>query len=120
MAQIQHIAVASHDTLRLAEFYKQTFGMMEVSRVGSEDHPAFYMSDGHMNLALVPAKPGEPDGIAHFGFHVDDLESTKQTAESLGADLGPGDMSRREGGAEDFVLDPSGIRVDLSVAGWPL
>jgi catechol 2,3-dioxygenase-like lactoylglutathione lyase family enzyme len=121
MAQIQHIAITCRENEKLAEFYKQTFGMVEVKRhapEGRDDVVGIYLSDGHINLALLPARPGHPEGINHFGFHVDDIEGAREKAVSLGAKPGSNDLPRDGRFAEGFIVDPSGTRVDLSVTGW--
>lgn len=121
MAQIQHIAITCQENEKLAEFYKASFGLVEVKRnapEGREDAVVIYLSDGHINLALLPARPGQPEGINHFGFHVDDLEAARTKALSLGAKPSSHDVPRGGGFVEDFVVDQSGTRVDLSAAGW--
>jgi catechol 2,3-dioxygenase-like lactoylglutathione lyase family enzyme len=119
MARIQHIAICSQENEKLAAFYKESFGMVEVKRnppEGGEGPVVIYLSDGYINLALLPARPGQPEGINHFGFHVDDLEAARTKAVSHGAK--PGSVDLPGGFVEDFIIDASGTRVDLSVAGW--
>ena len=61
MARIRHIALGAMDTEATARFYIETFGMKLVHR-----HPgkrikgrdAIYLSDGHINLAILPAGEG--------------------------------------------------------------
>jgi catechol 2,3-dioxygenase-like lactoylglutathione lyase family enzyme len=79
MARIEHIALFARDNVALAEFYKTTFGMQEVFRQPAGrngDRIAVYLTDGHINLALLPAAPEGAEGLHHFGFHVDDVEQT--------------------------------------------
>jgi catechol 2,3-dioxygenase-like lactoylglutathione lyase family enzyme len=119
MAQIQHIAITCQENEKLAEFYKESFGMVEVKRnvpEGRDQAVVIYLSDGHINLALLPARPGQPEGINHFGFHVENLEAARTKAVSLGAK--PGSIDLPGGFVEDFIVDSSGTRVDLSAAGW--
>src|SRR6185369_10483465 len=58
MARIRHIALLTKDTEKLAEFYRTSFGLNEVARSGetSENGRAIYLSDGHINLAILPAR----------------------------------------------------------------
>ena len=112
MPQIRHIALLANDTTGLAAFYSTVFGMTEVSRQGE----AVFLSDGHINLAVLPAR-GRPEGIFHFGFEVDDLERAAQSAVAAGA-RAPETVPRDGRFAEAFILDPVGTRVDLSEAGW--
>jgi catechol 2,3-dioxygenase-like lactoylglutathione lyase family enzyme len=118
MARIRHIALLTKDTEKLAEFYRTSFGLNEVARSGepSENGRAIYLSDGHINLAILPAR-NRREGIYHFGMEVDDVQNAAQTAKSNGATGGTPDLPRDGRFAETFVLDPVGTRVDLS-RGW--
>ena len=113
MAKIRHIAVRSDDILKLAEFYKKVFGLKEVSR----GEQTVYLSDGTINLAILPAR-GAQQGIDHFGFEVDDPEGTVASALEAGAAQGSQSLPRDGRFAEIFLRDPVGQRVDLSKQGW--
>ena len=118
-ARIQHIAIACDDNLAVAAFYEQVFGMVEVERRPhpTEDDVFFVsVSDGHINLALVPSVVGYPSGIHHFGFQVDDAATTRSAATALGARSGA-DLPRGVN-PQIVIVDPSGTRVDLTVRGW--
>lgn len=120
MARIRHIALCAEDQPKLAEFYKTTFGMTEVFKHDSAGGgEAIYLSDGHINLAILPTR-GRKEGIFHFGFHVDDVEKTAGMAEKAGASQSPRDLPRDGRFAEVFIKDPAGTRVDLSEKGWQL
>jgi catechol 2,3-dioxygenase-like lactoylglutathione lyase family enzyme len=119
MARIQHIAIFAKDNAALAEFYKTTFGMEEVFRQpAGKDREAYYLSDGHINLALLPAGPNGKEGIDHFGFQTDDVALTSATATSAGARHGATAVPRDGRFNDAFILDPVGTRVDLSAEGW--
>jgi catechol 2,3-dioxygenase-like lactoylglutathione lyase family enzyme len=121
MAKIRHIAIFARDQEKTAEFYKKTFGMYEVWRHNNAQDPsryAVYLSDGYINLALLPARDGVQEGINHFGFEVDDIDETAKIAEAAGATQMPEATPRDGRFAEAFIRDPVGTRVDLSVAGW--
>lgn len=115
MARIRHIALLTKDTEKLAEFYKTSFGLREVARSGEEGR-AIYLSDGHINLAILPAR-NRREGIYHFGIEVEDVKGAVQTALEAGASGGTAELPRDGRFAETFVLDPVGTRVDLSL-GW--
>ena len=121
MHKIKHIAILAKDQEKTVEFYKQTFGMYEVWRHNNGEDPkryAVYLSDGYINLAVLPARDGVQEGINHFGFEVDDIDATARVAETVGATQMP-EVTPRDGRfAEAFIKDPNGARVDLSVAGW--
>lgn len=118
MARIRHIALLTNDQPKLAEFYKKTFGMKEVHRHAAQaGGEAIYLSDGAINLAILPAR-GRPEGLFHFGVQVEDVEGTARAAQANGAQAGPAGVPRDGRFAEVFILDPAGTRVDLSEQGW--
>ena len=118
-AKIRHIAICTKDTRKLADFYINTFGMTQVMEQTpnagrpATDQRAIYVSDGYINLAILPARDN-PEGINHFGFQVDDpaavVEAAGTTAESntFGAV------------AESWIHDPEGNRIDITKHGWPI
>ncbi len=115
MARIQHIAILAADPAKLSEFYKASFGLKEVARSG-DNGEAIYLSDGHINLALLPAR-NRREGIFHFGIQVEDVKGAVDTALGAGASGGKAELPKDGRFAETFVLDPVGTRVDLS-RGW--
>lgn len=118
MAKIRHVAILSNDTPKLADFYKTTFSMKEVARgQEKEGMQAIYLSDGYINLAILPAR-GRPEGIDHFGFEVESIQETGRTAVAQGAKQGPMPRPRDGRFAEFRIHDPAGTGVDLSEAGW--
>jgi catechol 2,3-dioxygenase-like lactoylglutathione lyase family enzyme len=118
MPQIRHIALLSENQVALAEFYKSTFGMTEVFRHESKagGGEAIYLSDGHINLACLPAR-GRREGMYHFGFQVDDVDAAAELALAQGATQPPHDLPRDGRFAEVYIKDPDGTRLDLS-RGW--
>src|SRR5215831_12513504 len=103
MARIRHIAVMTADVPKLADFYKNVFGLKEVSR----GKRSIYLSDGYINMAILPAGDGR-EGIDHFGFEVEDLQKMADSAVDAGAQQGPHDLPRDGRFAEVFIKDPSG------------
>ena len=121
MAMIKHIAITSHDQQKTAEFYIKTFGMQEVWRHRAAGNPnkwGIYLSDGYINLAILPGREGAPEGINHFGFEIDDIEATAKLAATAGATALPEAPPQDGRFAEAFIKDPVGTRVDLSTVGW--
>jgi catechol 2,3-dioxygenase-like lactoylglutathione lyase family enzyme len=119
MAQIRHIALVVDDAEATAAFYTSAFGLKEVFRQrNDETHPqwAIYLTDGYINLALLPVKRAL--GVDHIGFAVDDVPAALQTALAAGA-APPTRVNPKDGRqAETFVTDPLlGIKLDLS-RGW--
>jgi len=121
---IQHLAIKTDDPPVLAAFYTATFGMVEVFRRNWE-RGAVYLSDGHVNLALLPNNNNEiepPDlrGINHLGIRIADLPAAMDKAYANGAKPSNRELPRDGRFAETFVFDPIGQRVDLSQQGWKL
>ena len=115
MPRIRHIALLAQEPAKLAEFYKNSFGFKEVARSG-ENGDAIYVSDGHINLALLPAR-NRSEGIFHFGIEVDDVPGAVEKALSAGGRGGKTQLPNDGRFAETFVVDPVGTRVDIS-RGW--
>ncbi|MGA2392176.1 MAG: VOC family protein [Candidatus Lustribacter sp.] len=119
MAKIRHIALSVEDSEATAEFYTSAFGLKEVFRQRNDETSpqwAIYLTDGYINLALLPVK--RPIGVDHIGFAVDDVGAALQTAVAAGA-APPTRVNPKDGRqAETFVTDPLlGIKLDLS-RGW--
>jgi catechol 2,3-dioxygenase-like lactoylglutathione lyase family enzyme len=119
MAKIRHIALVVDDSEATAAFYTSAFGLKEVFRQKNDDTRgqwAIYLTDGYINLALLPVE--RPLGVDHIGFAVDDVDAAMQTALTAGA-VPPNRVNPRDGRqAETFVRDPLlGIKLDLS-RGW--
>jgi len=122
MTRIRHIAILTEDVERLVRFYTTAFGLKIVQGIGT----ATYLSDGHINLAIIPIGPERkidgPDlkpGLYHFGFEVEDVVALCDVCKELKAasniDKRP---ANRE--AEYRVHDPDGNPIDLSQHGWPI
>jgi len=118
--RIRHIALMATDTDKLAAFYKSAFGMREIRRT-SRTNGAVYLSDGYINLAILPndrpESAGAPPGLHHFGFEVDDVDAASALALERGASQGRTAVAAGRY-AEGFVRDPEGQRVDVSATGW--
>ena len=108
MAKIKHIAIKVEDQEKAATFYKETFGMTEAWRgpVRDDGKRAIYLTDGYINMAVLPARGGR-EGIDHFGFQVEDMEATLKTAGVSGRPRRRGEEAprrpfRRSGGSRSF------------------
>jgi catechol 2,3-dioxygenase-like lactoylglutathione lyase family enzyme len=130
MHRIKHIAITAEDPFATAALFKQAFGLEELSRGDSDIAREVYLTDGHINLAIVcwkrtPENPNPyPDGygLDHFGFQVDDLARAEARAAAVGANPQPPpkvDLARM-GGRIFFErkLQLAGVKFDLSQEGW--
>ncbi len=119
MAKIRHIAICGQDTTALADFYKTTFGMHEVKQQDGANGRAIFLSDGYINLAVLPAGAnGGREGIYHFGFEVEDCQETGKVAKEAGAKFQISPRPRDGRYAEFRVHDPVGTPIDLAEKGW--
>ena len=76
MARIKHIAIFSDDPPKLAEFYRDVFGM---KITGLDDRNNAWVTDGYMDVALLYRRRAEQHkGIHHWGFT---LEGEDEKAE---------------------------------------
>ncbi len=136
MAKIKHIAVATQDPEKTANFYKEVFDLQEVGRVSSDNAEGYYLSDGNINLAILRFKNetivGDKfdtnySGIHHIGFEVEDAEAAD--AKLREADAAPmdeinsalhSDMGTGHGGrnVELKYSGPDGVMIDISQTGW--
>jgi catechol 2,3-dioxygenase-like lactoylglutathione lyase family enzyme len=122
MARIRHLAILTEDVDKLVKFYTGTFGLKIVHGVGT----ATYLSDGHINLAIIPIGPEREiegqhlkPGINHFGFEVEDVEALRSACNEHSASSAI-DKRPPNREAEFRVQDPDGNLIDLSQHGWPL
>src|SRR5207245_10683346 len=83
MARIRHIAIATRDPEATKRFYIQGLGLKEVGKVNSPTSEGYYLSDGHVNLAILKFKYDDLattdgtlryTGIHHFGVEIEDME----------------------------------------------
>lgn len=136
MAKLRHIAVSTQDPERIATFYKEVFGMKEISDPRMREvsrHGSIRLTDGYINLViqkcrtdkgLIPGTIGPSGiGIHHIGFEVDDLDRVCEKLErNQGKQLTP--RARRTGvGAgrktnEQKWAAPDGVVLDISSTGW--
>ena len=92
MAKIRHIAIATNDPEKTAEFYKNAFEFREVARTPPDNPLAHgvFLSDGTLNLAILRFKTDQLGkgmdftGVHHFGVLVEDGDKTMEKLESLG------------------------------------
>ena len=88
MARIRHLAILTDNVERLVKFYVTSFGLKVVEGVGT----ATYLTDGHLNLAIIPKGPEQKlegsylkVGLHHFGFEVESVDSLIPLCKEMGA-----------------------------------
>lgn len=137
MAQIRHIAIQTQDEEATANFYCEQFGLTKVRKLESDRTSGYYLTDGHINLAILRFKNDKVagaergtgwSGIHHIGFQVESLEETERRLagsvarpradinEALG--IASGSPSAHAGNVEVRYLGPDGVNFDISETGW--
>jgi catechol 2,3-dioxygenase-like lactoylglutathione lyase family enzyme len=130
MARIRHIAIATRDLEGTKKFYIEGLGLKEVGKINTPTSEGCYLSDGHVNFAILKFKYDEPaktegtlryTGIHHFGLEVEDMEEARAQIEKAGAVYRPypgtEEMAKR-GNVEVKFSGPDGVTIDLSEHGW--
>ena len=130
MARIRHIALATRDPEATKRFYIEGLGLKEVGKVNTPTSEGYYLSDGHVNLAILKFKYDEPaktedtlryTGIHHFGVEIEDMSQARAQIEKAGAVHRPypgtEEMAKR-GNVEVKFIGPDGVTIDLSEHGW--
>ena len=130
MARIKHIALATRDPETTAKFYIDGLGLKEVGKLNSPTAEGYYLSDGHVNLAILKFKYDAPattegqlryTGIHHLGFQIEDMDKARQKIEGAGAVHRPypgTEAMEARGNVEIKFSGPDGVTVDLSESGW--
>jgi len=130
MARIRHIAIGTQNPEATTRFYIEGLGLKEVGKVNSSTAEGYYLSDGHVNLAILKFKYDDPattegalryTGIHHFGVEVEDMAVARARIEKAGAVHRPypgtEEMAKR-GNVEVKFTGPDGVTIDLSEHGW--
>lgn len=115
MAQIRHLAIVTDNPKKLAEFYTEAFGL-EVKGTGY--YGDVWLSDGHIDVALIPHRENVPAGLNHFGFTLEneaERDHVYKVLDGLGIKtFNPGPNRPY---VEEAARDTDGNRFDISVKG---
>lgn len=135
MAQIKHIAIATQDAKKTAEFYQEVFGLRQVAELDGPTARGFFLSDGNINMAILDFKNDQAagaergmnySGIHHIGFEVESLEEIAKKMEAANAQprddinqaLKLGMSQNRHANVEVKYGGPDGVIIDVSETGW--
>jgi catechol 2,3-dioxygenase-like lactoylglutathione lyase family enzyme len=109
-SSLSHVAIVVGDLQRSVEFYRRVFGLS----VTSENAAAQLVQMGIGKSQHLSIRRGDgPKGIDHFGIGIDRFNKDQVIADlkSRGA------IPREDGGAGLHVLDPDGVKVQVSANG---
>lgn len=117
MAKIRHLAIIAENPEKLAKFYEEVFEM-KITGIGKMG--AYWLSDGMVELALIPHSQDtkRAKGINHFGFTFESREERKAVIARLRKhNIEPFNPGPNRPYVEDAAVDVEGNRYDLSLAG---
>jgi len=130
MARIRHIAIGTQDPEATAKFYIEGLGLKRVGKLSSSTAEGYYLSDGHVNVAILKFKSDDPatteggtryTGVHHFGLEVEDIAKARKKIEKAGAVYRPypgTEEMKKRGNIEVKFSGPDGVTIDLSEHGW--
>jgi hypothetical protein len=114
MAKIRHIAYRAENVETMAKFFVEAFEMTIAER---RANGAIDLSDGTMNITVLPMAPTTADGrtphigIDHMGFSVVDTDDARARLVAAGAhelntiNAGSAHYEVKFGGPEGIVVD---------------
>jgi catechol 2,3-dioxygenase-like lactoylglutathione lyase family enzyme len=136
MARIRHIAIQTQDEEATKNFYVENFGLEVVRKLESARTSGYFLTDGHINLAILHFKNDVVagaergtgwSGIHHIGFQVESLDEmiakleqsgTAKPRADINAALGVGAASAGHGNVEMRYIGPDNVNIDISQTGW--
>jgi catechol 2,3-dioxygenase-like lactoylglutathione lyase family enzyme len=110
-AKLKHIAIVSSDPPRVAEFYRELFGMTGRLR---GDAGADAAKDGYVGLNVNTRPPGRQAGLDHFGFEVESVEEIEARLQDDYPKIQIAKRPGTRGFAAFSTHDPLGNVFDLS------
>jgi len=114
-SKIRQISIITLEPERLARFYEDVFEMKRVPNPGNE---AIYLTDGYMNVTLVPNRAeGKAPGLNHIGIQVADESVVAQRIEKWGLARPKGKGGKRAN-SKNRATDPDGNNFNLSEDGF--
>lgn len=116
MAKIRHIAYRAADPDTMASFFVKSMGMTVMQK---RKNNAIDLSDGTINITVLPLRAGTPDGeptrqpgIDHIGFTAENDAEAFRMIEAAGAKRA-GSVNLGTAYYEDKFVGPEGIVVDV-------
>ena len=96
MIKIRHLAFASRNPGKSAEFYKKAFGWREIRRGGPDPNnpTGVVLSDGSVNISILTfsnnqiGKGTNYEGFHHMGVVVDDVQDWAERLGDMGVQIG--------------------------------
>lgn len=114
MAKIRHIAIRAEDVEATAKFFVEALGLTLVQR---REHGPIDLSDGDVNITLLPSRMVAPGaeikhGFDHIGFSVEDQDETRKRLVEHGAtEMNP--IHLGDAYYESKYKSPEGLTIDV-------
>ena len=116
MAKIRHIAYRAEDVDAMAKFFVDAMGMKMIQK---RKNNAIDLSDGSVNITVLPLRAGTTDGepakkpgIDHIGFSAANDQEQIRMLEAAGATKA-GAINLGTAYYEDKFKGPEGIIIDV-------
>ena len=116
MAKIRHIAYRATDVDAMAKFFVDAMGMKIVQK---RKNTAIDLSDGSVNITVIPLRAGPADGaptkqpgLDHIGFTAENNQEQFRMMEAAGAKKA-GAINLGTASYEDKFVGPEGIIIDV-------
>lgn len=132
--RLRHVAIAAADPDNSVRFFTDVLGWEIAGRVDSRNARGYYVTDGHINIALLAFKNRPAAGMEfaegyaglhHVGFQCDDINAIVERFESSGfaprhdVNLAQGlGKNPAKDNAEYKMTGPENVMVDVSERGW--
>jgi catechol 2,3-dioxygenase-like lactoylglutathione lyase family enzyme len=132
--RLRHVAIASADPDTSVGFFTEVLGWTLAGKIDSRNARGYYVTDGHINIALLcfknrPAAGMEFQegytGLHHIGFQCDDINAIVERFENSGfaprhdVNLAQGlGKNPAKDNAEYKMTGPENVLVDVSERGW--
>jgi catechol 2,3-dioxygenase-like lactoylglutathione lyase family enzyme len=132
--RLRHVAISSADPDTSVGFFVDVLGWKIAGKVDSRNAHGYYVTDGHINIALLAFKnrpaagmefPEGYTGLHHIGFQCDDINDVVERFESSGyaprhdVNLAQGlGKNPSKDNAEYKMTGPERVMVDVSERGW--
>ena len=116
---VNHVGINVKDMNEAISYYTKTFGFGEAAILRDEKGQptlAFIQVSRNTFIELGPANAERPEGITHFGLHVDDVKAATNTLRQRGVKID----DPRVGRTISFITSltgPGGVRMELSQIG---
>lgn len=112
-AQINHMAMISHQYPTLERFYRSMFKLRTTSRGDHDAEASAVVGDGYVGLNILPRRDGYMGGFDHFGIVVDSLDEVLERMKQH-----PGSAAVKRPSTRPFAdysaNDPDGNVIDLA------